>query len=70
MRKFAPPVMVGTRAALILAKSRRVLTSVFAGVIFAVAIYMLGHTGLSLRRAARDPSPHRGEVRTPWLWDD
>jgi uncharacterized membrane protein YfcA len=40
--------VVGMRAALILAKSRRVLTSVFAGVIFAVAIYMLGRTGLSL----------------------
>lgn len=44
--------VVGMRAALILAKSRRVLTSVFAGVIFVVAIYMLGRTGLSLRRAA------------------
>jgi uncharacterized membrane protein YfcA len=40
--------VVGMRAALILAKRRRVLTSVFAGVIFAVAIYMLGRTGLSL----------------------
>jgi hypothetical protein len=44
--------VVGTRAALILAKSRRLLTSVFAGVIFVVGIYMLGRTGLLLGRAA------------------
>jgi uncharacterized membrane protein YfcA len=37
--------VVGMRAALMLAKSRSMLTSVFAGVSFVVAVYMLGHTG-------------------------
>ncbi len=38
--------LAGTRSALHLAKDRRMLTSVFAAVIFAVAIYMLVRTGL------------------------
>lgn len=38
----------GMRAAMHLAKQRRVLTSTFAGVIIAVAIYMLARTGLPL----------------------
>ena len=38
----------GMRAAVHLAKNRRVLTSIFAAVIFAVAIYMLIRTGLPL----------------------
>ena len=36
----------GTRAAMHLAKQRRMLSSTFAGVIIAVAIYMLARTGL------------------------
>lgn len=38
----------GMRAAIHLAKQRRMLTFIFAGVIFAVAIYMLIRTGLPL----------------------
>ena len=38
--------MVGMRAAIRLAAERRMLTYVFAGVVFAVAIYMLARTGL------------------------
>ena len=38
----------GTRAAMHLAKQRRMLSSTFAGVIIAVAIYMLARTGLPL----------------------
>jgi uncharacterized protein len=37
---------LGMRSAMRLAKSRHMLTIVFAGVIFAVAIYMLARTGL------------------------
>jgi len=37
---------LGMRVAMRLATNRRVLTSVFAGVIFAVAVYMLARTGL------------------------
>lgn len=38
--------LLGMRSAMRLAKSRHMLTIVFAGVIFAVAIYMLARTGL------------------------
>ena len=41
----------GMRAALHLAKSRRMLSSIFAGVIFVVAIYMLIRTGVALRHS-------------------
>jgi hypothetical protein len=41
----------GMRAAVHLAANRRMLTSIFAGVIFAVAIYMLIRTGLPLWHA-------------------
>jgi uncharacterized protein len=39
---------LGTRAAVTLAANRRSLTFVFAGIIFAVAIYMLARTGIPL----------------------
>jgi hypothetical protein len=38
--------MVGMRAAIRLAAERRMLTYIFAGVVFTVAIYMLARTGL------------------------
>ena len=38
----------GMRVVMHLAKQRHALTSIFAGVIFAVAIYMLARTGLPL----------------------
>jgi uncharacterized membrane protein YfcA len=37
---------LGMRAAMKLAANRRSLTLVFAGIIFAVAIYMLARTGI------------------------
>jgi len=40
----------GMRAAVYLAANRRMLTSIFAAVIFVVAIYMLIRTGLPLWR--------------------
>jgi uncharacterized protein len=43
----------GMRAAIHLAKKRRMLTFVFAGVIFAVALYMLARTGLPLWHSMR-----------------
>ena len=46
--------ILGMRAAIRLASNRRTLTYIFAGVVFAVAIYMLARTGvpawLSIRR--------------------
>jgi hypothetical protein len=41
----------GMRAAVHLAANRRMLTSIFAAVIFVVAIYMLIRTGLPLWHA-------------------
>jgi uncharacterized membrane protein YfcA len=41
----------GMRAAVHLAANRRMLTSIFAAVVFAVAIYMLIRTGLPLWHA-------------------
>ena len=52
----------GMRAAVHLAANRRMLTSIFATVIFVVAIYMLIGTGLPLWHAFRCLVPIIGEV--------
>jgi thioredoxin 2 len=53
--------MFGMRVAINLSKQRRMLTSIFAGVIFVVAIYMLGRTALREKHMTTTiviPCPH------------